>query len=754
MEKSNNEINEIKITLLEIKPSLKELEKNNNEISIIFQGINVFYNLRKLLSNKTEILINNCKNSVIISLVKSDNIFASALFNIKHGENWITFNYESKKKNSISSINNIDCIKIKIFCNQITKKKKKLLEKKNKSPINSNKYNKNSNTSKPKKRFHKNKEKSNEKKSNNNEIKNHSRYDSILTEINHHNRCKTSINVNRINSSTPLNKGTLRRVKNGDITKTRNDINKSNLANIRNSEFSLITFNHQRINTSSSYNFNNNINNNNISRLHSYRLYNKNKMKIKTQINIKNIDNFNKYLQGNIEFNNNYKTENNKMHINSKNISNFKSNYYSLNQSPIQIKYNSIKHKDISNNLFFGYNKYSKKREINNFNINKNKKTIKNRLFKSNIQGNVTNSYSTATTKKNEFEGSINSMPDYDERIKNKKINKKYRYPLTAQRHKKENLCKKNKSEIQMFDNNKNINKNSENLKASIIFENENKNNNFEDEDYQKYIEKMDNENNIDNYFFRLKSDFDLLYNDQYIYNIKDDLLNLEIELFVEKMMELISAYHKEIEFAINDNKISKNTFNENRKKYSSLFKLNNKLKIIKDKYEAKNINLNNNIKNIKQQKNNILLLNKEEFNLFDKLIYNKYNNLAKYNNLNIKRELKEILNIILNNDKNKKLLNDDKYTLFLGSKPFIRNNNSNQSNLKIRKKAIPKKQHTKLFSSINNNIQFNNNNQIYNTNHIYNNNHLRNEGIYIKKAPRSPLHSAREKYNDINFNI
>jgi hypothetical protein len=119
MEKNNKEMNAIKITLLEIKPPLNELENNNNEISIIFQGINVFYNLGKLIANNAEILINNCKNSLIISLVKSDNIFASAVFNIRNGERWVSFNYENKKKSTIkSSINNIDRIKIIIFCHR------------------------------------------------------------------------------------------------------------------------------------------------------------------------------------------------------------------------------------------------------------------------------------------------------------------------------------------------------------------------------------------------------------------------------------------------------------------------------------------------------------------------------------------------------------------------------------------------------------------------------------------------------------
>ena len=96
-----------------------------------------------------------------------------------------------------------------------------------------------------------------------------------------------------------------------------------------------------------------------------------------------------------------------------------------------------------------------------------------------------------------------------------------------------------------------NINKNIEKAKSLNCNINENNilENNFDMDNYINYIEKMKMEEteDEDNEFFRLKSDFDLLYNEEYIYNIKNDLLKLEIELFVEKMIELISGYHKEI---------------------------------------------------------------------------------------------------------------------------------------------------------------------------------------------------------------
>ena len=127
---------EIKIIILEIKPSLKSLERKNEQISIIFQGIKVIYNLRKLLSGKTEILINNCKNSLIISLLKSDRIFATSLFKIAYGEQWITFNYDAKNSSVLKlNIKSLDTINMKIKCERKIKVNK-ILSLSNKSPKN------------------------------------------------------------------------------------------------------------------------------------------------------------------------------------------------------------------------------------------------------------------------------------------------------------------------------------------------------------------------------------------------------------------------------------------------------------------------------------------------------------------------------------------------------------------------------------------------------------------------------------------
>ena len=123
MDKQNSPLNSpretiIRLKLLDIFPSIIELEQQQNEISIIFQGLDTFYNLYDLLKTKTEITLNaKTKSSIIISLIKSDNIFATSNFNIKQGEQWITFSYENKKKKELSFVQSlIDCIKIRLNC--------------------------------------------------------------------------------------------------------------------------------------------------------------------------------------------------------------------------------------------------------------------------------------------------------------------------------------------------------------------------------------------------------------------------------------------------------------------------------------------------------------------------------------------------------------------------------------------------------------------------------------------------------------
>ena len=63
----------------------------------------------------------------------------------------------------------------------------------------------------------------------------------------------------------------------------------------------------------------------------------------------------------------------------------------------------------------------------------------------------------------------------------------------------------------------------------------------YKDED-NKICDDESNDSNDDiNNFSRLKEDFILLYSDNYVNNVQEDLLKLEIDLFVSKFLSLIS---------------------------------------------------------------------------------------------------------------------------------------------------------------------------------------------------------------------
>ena len=754
--------NEMKIILLETKPSLKSLEKNNEQISIIFQGINAIYNLKKLLSDKTEILINNCKKSLIISLLKSDRIFATSLFKIAYGEQWITFNYNSKNTSVLKlNIKYLDTIRMKIKCERKIKVNK-ILSLSNKSPKNIPKKIRLSLIDSSIQRYNSNK-KVKENFFNSNVVgEENTRYRNSFI-IGNFNSCN---NLNKLNSNENIKYSFQK-------TKTRNDIKIQSLS-IRNSE--LTTFSQSKLDIQN--NFNNNVIKNSSYNVNSYKPNNKIKRKVKNQINIKvfnsnnknfsinsslyslnnhemnNFDNYSNYEKKNLtlvekqiqtlnskieQIKEKLNTQNNSSNITSPNsLAISKRNSNISKKLNINLYDNSMNIKNNKNHLISGFNKNSHKSYKN-----KNKKIIKNKILStSNIQMNLPYNYLIITTRKDE--SSSNSLLGNDfknELYKNKK--KKFRQPLTSKRSKvKPTISPKN--------NNK-----SQNSMQDIIL-------NFEknqEEDNLKYLDDIKEDEDIFGNFFLLKNDLTSFYNKQYIKNIKDDLLKLEIELLVEKMIELILAYHDQIEEIKCKNVIEKKNFRKNSYKYINIYKLNNRLQLIKDKFKAKNINLNDNNKCIIFQKETNLLLNKKEFNFFENIIYSKRKNIN-YTN----KKLKKIIYLILNNQKNKDIIEVDKFKTWLKEKLKIKeeahNNQINTTEHKIRTKVIPKKQKTKIFAIMNNNDKNNyknisdlsiDNNSLNEQKFL--NKNLKTE-VYRKKTPKSPVYYKKSKLNKNNLSL
>ena len=136
---NSNNSTPIKIIILDLYPSYSELNPTNEKMLLIFDGINIYYYLKDLLEShqKIEIKTNN-QSSILVSLIKTNNIIASGSINLKNGEQWITMNSDNKKKANMNlALSLIDCIKLKIYCE---------IKNINKNGTNNNSYNVNNNS--------------------------------------------------------------------------------------------------------------------------------------------------------------------------------------------------------------------------------------------------------------------------------------------------------------------------------------------------------------------------------------------------------------------------------------------------------------------------------------------------------------------------------------------------------------------------------------------------------------------------------
>ena len=189
---------------------------------------------------------------------------------------------------------------------------------------------------------------------------------------------------------------------------------------------------------------------------------------------------------------------------------------------------------------------------------------------------------------------------------------------------------------------------------SPFIFENEKSNDNIE-------------ENNINSNFENYKSDFEIFYTSDYLKNIENDVINLELQLLIEKIFEIQESYHFELGMLRKKNSIMErnyNLFSERlkflTKKYSKLvnmlkslemenykksFKQNN---IVKSNFDLININIKEcniwrNMLNNKDKK-------KKLFKIFHKVIFKGFENKKKYLN-NSQKLICEKLNIKYNNN-------------------------------------------------------------------------------------------------------
>ena len=254
----------------------------------------------------------------------------------------------------------------------------------------------------------------------------------------------------------------------------------------------------------------------------------------------------------------------------------------------------------------------------------------------------------------------LNNINLHSDRDKNKIIFKNEKLPIGKNKNKfviKKNYIEKKIEEIK---------KNNIFYKSNIINEK---------------IE-LDNKNNYDylfETFIKLKNDFSSSYSNNYLQNIKDELLKIEIDMIFEKIIELIYEYH----YKINEQKIIYkallNNYKNNKIQFLIFCKLLKKLKIIK----MQNIN---NIESIQKDYsnsdiNNIFIF-KSEMMIFQTLFKN--NKKVYENNCENKKKtkiiskmLKNILIKILNKNNNQ-----DKIMFKEVYKKWLKDNNSEDNSI------------------------------------------------------------------------
>ena len=343
-----------------------------------------------------------------------------------------------------------------------------------------------------------------------------------------------------------------------------------------------------------------------------------------------------------------------------------------------------FKFKDINKNkIKKGTNNNQKRKTTNKLNNdNKNKEIEKQ---KTNMNNSINNDNGINSNKQNSNLKRVRSKNLIDSKNKQNKKEKQIKSTTnniiqntnnsnmnqSSKKIKPENYLKdiSLKNEEELYENyryNSDIKYQKTNLLNQIS--NELKESNKDKEEKNFYQNDEHNDEIVSNFgldnFSKKLEDFHLLYNDDYIKNIKEEDYSLEIELYIEKLMELIIEYHLQIEEKEIEYQLLKNIYQKNIHLLSEQNKLYKKLQLIID---DNNIKQKNKISiNTPQGENKInnLITNRNEINIFNFIIFSQKEKDNKTNKEKLTKILKNILskpkhkNIINQNEKIKKWLN------------------------------------------------------------------------------------------------
>jgi hypothetical protein len=213
---------------------------------------------------------------------------------------------------------------------------------------------------------------------------------------------------------------------------------------------------------------------------------------------------------------------------------------------------------------------------------------------------------------------------------------------------------------------------------SNIIINDINLNNNNENNN------NISNNNyDIDNSkFLQLKDDFYLLYTEDYLSNVQNDTLRLELELMIDKTFEIVKNYHQEINKIKKEKKRNFIILNNINFFFQNLNKKNFKFNQFRENEQIKKNNLNVILKNFSVENLNCLDIQKKEFVLFKNLLPKKI--------LEKKTLLKEICVKIV--QKHHKFFDDSsRFKNWIKNNVVITNNTNHNNNANNKNKTIKK---------------------------------------------------------------
>ena len=224
--------------------------------------------------------------------------------------------------------------------------------------------------------------------------------------------------------------------------------------------------------------------------------------------------------------------------------------------------------------------------------------------------------------------------------------------------------------------------------------------------------------------FTHLKEDFVLLYNEEYVNNIQDDLLKLEIELFIEKMCELIMVYHNQMGEKKLENELLENSVKQSISNIREIKKLNTNLDKLKFDYEN---NTKKNKMSIKTLEYSNIDINLNELKILQSVFQNKYEE---------KIMLKSIMMHLLQNEEINNFLIDNEN--------FMKWISLNEKKSKVKNNVILTKTQSKVTSNNSNN---NSNIMRNNLNDSCSFQRKENSAYMKKTLPISPIYPMKIKH-------